>query len=377
MSIGMQPMARGLLRTLALSLHVALALVATRARGESQALDWDAPVGCPQRDEVLAAVKEITGPEVFARTSLQARGRIREVNGAYRLELEAQGETESQVRTIDAKVCRDLLGASAVVLGLNLKRLADAEQITNGDGSSGPGYDVEPPANSTVPSGSDSAPAAAAASNADATSNAAPKPVDPEVAATPDATDIDDSDAEGGPERAFGASRNNMWVAVPQVHLALGSVPETSLQWAAGVGWRSPEWLVWLSGRYQPAQSVQSKSNSGIQVSIARAAAEIGVAHGFRGDHLEWAPGVMIGVDYLMVEGRGVEVVASRAATQYPFVVVAASLRWFATDWLTLAATVGAEVPLARPRFTVDALGEVGQMGPANGRLSVGSEWNF
>jgi hypothetical protein len=94
----------------------------------AQTLTWDAPDDCPQREAVLASVREIAGEEVVRRTSLHARGRIQQVNGAFRLELEVMGEGGAQLRTIDARSCDDLRGAAAVVLGLNLKRLAGVVQ---------------------------------------------------------------------------------------------------------------------------------------------------------------------------------------------------------------------------------------------------------
>ncbi len=85
----------------------------------------------------------------------------------------------------------------------------------------------------------------------------------------------------------------------------------------------------------------------------------------------------MIGTDYLMVEGRGADIVASRTTTAYPFVALGVSLRWLATSWLSVALNLAGELPMSRPKLMVEALGEVGQMGPVNGRLSLGSEWNF
>lgn len=82
-------------------------------------------------------------------------------------------------------------------------------------------------------------------------------------------------------------------------------------------------------------------------------------------------------MDYLMVQGSGRDIVGNEATTAYPFVGFGVTLRSFAARWLSLAANLGGEVPLAQPTLVIPQLGEVGQMGPLNGRLSVGSEWNF
>lgn len=374
MSNGKRSMAICLLRTAAMASYSAVALlVATRAQAQTQELTWDSPQGCPQREEVLAKVREIAGDEVFAKTTLSASGSIRQVNGAYRLELDVVGEAGAHVRTIDAKVCGDLLGAAAVVLGLNLRRLAGADETDPNDpaavdesggvsanGASNPGGQ-----GSDQPSGSP------ANQTAPTTTTTTSKPVttSPTAPGTPRLVDEPRVDSRSEP--------NNMWVLVPQVQVSVGSLPEPSVQWGAGVGFRTPDWLVSLSGRYQPPQTVQSKTVSGVGFSVTRAAAEIGLARGFRGDHFEWAPGVLLGAEYLMVQGSGEDIESSRGTTQYAFVGLGVSLRWFATSWLSFAANLSGEVPLSRPRLTVGQLGEVSRMGPANVRLALGSEWNF
>lgn len=332
-------------------------LVAPVLWAQPQVLTWEAPADCPTQEDVLAAVQEITGPEVYGRTTLHAAGRIRQVNGSFRLEIGVEGEHGVHERTIEAKVCGDLLGAAAVVLGLNLKRQADAAPD-----SAAPGPDETGTPTTDAPAAKETdSPTTAGPAASSGTSN--PNVPPPSVDDMPRVDDV--------------ASENNMWIAVPQVHVSVGSLPAPSVQWSAGVGWRSPDWLVWLSGRYQPAQTVESRSAPGVGAEVSRVAAEVGLARGFRGEHFEWAPGVLLGMDYLMVSGAGEDIEAADASSMYPFVVASVSLRWLIARWFSVAAQIGAELPLSRPRLMVDELGEVGQLGPVSGRLSVGSEWNF
>lgn len=323
---------------------------------QSQVLSWDAPAGCPKQEDVLAAVQEITGPEVYERTTLHAAGRIRQVNGGFRLELGVEGDHGIHERAIEAKVCADLLGAAAVVLGLNLKRQASAaEEATR---------EPEPASTSPKTTGNNTTDSGASTTTARKASS--------RTTSNTRSSSASDTPTTSGPD-----SDPNMWVAVPQVHVSIGSLPAPSVQWSAGVGWRSPEWLVWLSGRYQAVQTVKARTTPGVAADVSRLAAEIGVARGFRGEHFEWAPGLLLGVDYLMASGRGEDVESADARTTYPFVVASVSFRWHLARWFSLAAQVGAEFALAQPRLMVDLLGEVGQLGPVSGRLSLGSEWNF
>lgn len=359
MSNGMRliAIARGL--AWALSCGVVLAF-ARPVQAQNQVLTWDAPEGCPEREEVLAKVREIAGDEVFAKTTLHASGRIRQVDGEFRLELEVEGEAGAHERTINAKVCRDLLGASAVVLGLNLRRLADASEGSADDGAANDegttGVANEATATTTSPADSGSTPASTPA--VEKRPPARPSPVD----------DSRTNDTPGV---------TNMWLALPQVQLSIGALPDPSLHWAAGFGYRTPDWRVSLTGRYQPGQFVTSDVAPNVGATVSRVALELQLARAFRYGSLEWAPGVTVSADYLMAQGEGEDIVASTATVAYPVVGVGVSLRWFVASWFSLAVNVGGEVPLARPTLTVDALGNVGQMGQVSGRLSLGLEWNF
>ncbi len=258
MSKGKQPTARRLVRVLGLSLSCGFtSLIARHALAQNHVLTWDAPPDCPGREEVLTKVREIAGDDVFAKTALHASGKIREVNGGFRLELDVVGDAGAHVRTIDARACGDLLGASAVVLGLNLRRLANADQGAASAQASGQVDSSSPSADS-------------------GSQTAQPKP---QSSPTPPLSSQDPRTNDNS--RPYSNDVNDLWLAVPQVHVAVGSLPAASVQWAAGFGWRSPDWLVWFSGRYQPAQMVRDQSISDAAASITRVAGEVGLARGF------------------------------------------------------------------------------------------------
>lgn len=322
-------------------------------------LTWESPVGCPQREEVLATVRDIVGESLADTTTLKAQGRIRQVNGGYRLDLRVEDEHGARVRTLDAKVCGDLLGASAVVLGLQVKRFAETHPT---DGAPGDATETGP---NGQPDGSD-APGAAGTKNDGATAPGAEpqqKPTEPDPG-------VDVAESPTARTRAF-------FIGLPVGAVAWGSLPKPAWLVGAALGWHHHGWRTWLSARYQLPQRIAAEAVPDVEAVIDRYSAEVGLSHGWSSAYFELAPTLVAGVDYLVARGAGDDITSSRVGQTVPFVGGGLTARFTPNDWFALAAGALAEVPLSRPFFTVRSLGEIGQLAPVHARISLGFEWNF
>lgn len=288
-------------------------------------LTWRAPANCPQRDEVLIAVRDIVGAKIFETSSLLADGEIHETSDRFRLTLRiTKGDAQEQ-RTVHAKDCHDLLGASAIVLGVHLKRVAATRTAASTEAER-----AEKPATSDAP-------------------------------------------ANLSPPRKV----RRFWMTLPQAGIVVGSLPKPARTTGISVGWSRDEWRMWVSGRYQLPQTIAASAVPGVAAVVDKYTAEAGVSHSWRIRTLDVAPGIITGVDYLAARSRGEDVTAAHAQQAFAFLGGGMVLRWLVSDWLSVAAGVVGEVPLSRPSLRVQSLGEIAQISPVHLRASLGLEWNF
>lgn len=303
---------------------------------------------------MLLAVRDIVGEEIYSSTTLDASGEItRETSGKFRLTLRITKDGGEQVRTLDATACEDLLGASAVVLGLHLKKeaaeLAKAEEVgSTADSESGASQDQTATPSTT----------GATAPNDEPPQN---QPQDP-----------DEEPADRSPQ----PRTRNFWVGA-RGGLVTGSLPQSDWTYGLTVGLRSHGWRLWVAGRYQTPQRIVSNDVPNAGAVSDKYSAELGVSHGFGEGILEFSPGVFAGVDHLVASGDGEHVTSSRAMTNYPFIGAELTLRCLPTDWIALALGAAGEVPLSRPSLQIQSLGEVARINPVHLRVSLSLEWNF
>lgn len=318
-------------------------------------LTWDAPKDCPQRDEVLVAVRDIVGQQLFDASAIEADGTIREMSGKFRLELRVNRDGVLQQRTVDAKACQDLLGASAVVLGLQLKQKAARD-------------------NSTAPLGSAEPGRVDAANGAITNESLAPAKGDP--AKYPSAKTPSEPTASTSHEEQSPAPRTrSFWLGLPQVGIVVGSLPEPAWTGGASLGWSPDRWRMWVSGRYQLPQTIDVVD--GVAAVVDKYTVEAGVSHGWRTQVFDVSPGLFAGVDYLVARSSGENVTATRAHRPLVFLGGSLTLRWLASDFLSVALGAAGEVPLSRPSLRVQSLGEIAQISAVHLRASLGLEWNF
>lgn len=292
-------------------------------------LDWEAPPGCPDRDDVLAQVERFVPPEhrVGAAT-LHAMGRLRAEGRAWSLELVVRGEGSRMERTLRGDHCGVLASAAALVVAVMVEPAAvleEVEAIAN----------VEPPAREpeVLP----------------------PDPIDPppESAARP-----------GG----FVAARGLVsWGAVPGV----GGVV------ALGGGLRFGRWRVGLEALFDtPRRAIladEDAAAAGAGARIAMAGAglrgcyspgakrvEVPLCGGFEAGAL-WATGVGLAQPKTAVSAWGAFVLGSGLA-----IVV--------HPRLALRLDVEGVVPLRRPRFVVEDRGVVYRPAPIGARAGAAIE---
>jgi hypothetical protein len=305
------------------------------------------------------AVRDIVGPQIFETSALLADGVIRETSGKYQLTLRMTKDGAQQEREVDAVACHDLLGASAIVLGLHLKRIAAEEN---------------PPASRAA--SAESSNAAVTAGSARDGQRAAPprKGVAIEPATEPPSKP---TTLEPALTRTFAPRNRPFWLALPQAGIVVGSLPEPAWTGGVSVGWSRDKWRMWVSGRYQLPQKIVAVAVPSVAAVVDKYTAEVGVSHSWRSRHFDAAPGLFAGVDYLVARSAGENVTAASPHQTFAFVGGGMVLRWLARDWMSVALGAVGELPLSRPSLQVQSLGEIDQISPVHLRVSLGLEWNF
>lgn len=103
----------------ALSGAAILVLFQSRAAAEPSArveLTWQAPAGCPGRDEILAKARTLMGGH--GTRSVSAVGRIEPRPSGFELVLSAQGTDVELRRRLDGGSCQELGDAAALILAM-------------------------------------------------------------------------------------------------------------------------------------------------------------------------------------------------------------------------------------------------------------------
>lgn len=99
----------------------------------SLTLEWSAPPGCPEREEMERALNRHLHASAAALATLQVRTQIVRAGSDYRLNLEIQTERGHAKRTLVNPQCGPLVDAAAVLIALAID--PNATQITTGEAS--------------------------------------------------------------------------------------------------------------------------------------------------------------------------------------------------------------------------------------------------
>lgn len=337
---------------------------------------------------MLALVRDIVGEEVWSKAHFNAEGSIQETEGSFHLELRMHDESGDQVRSLDAKVCQDLLGASAVVLGLNLRRSAEAEPTAANSDAAPTSATSEPPSGTQTTDGQVSNPPSSTSPNTSeqpasgdktvgqGTPGAGKSVLSPSSVAPPKALPSD-RQPDNEPEPTAAPRSYEFFIVLPQVGLGLGALPEPTWTGSVALGVYYSGFRIGIGGRYQLPVHLSPDWPPEVSVAIERYTAELSLGWEWQAGAVGVGPVAFVGLDYLTVRGSGDDVVGATAKSAFATPGAGLVFRLAPRDWASLFGTVAGEVPMARPRFVIDGIGEVGRLGPVGLRLGVGGEWKF
>jgi hypothetical protein len=126
------------------------ALVLTRSAGASEPLDvsWDAPLGCPSREEVIAEATALVKGEPRARVEATV-----EEGPPFRARIVVERDGERGERNLEAPTCEALAHAAAIVIAFAMDRPSQRPpERAAVDGVRRPEQDrLQPPLRSTTP----------------------------------------------------------------------------------------------------------------------------------------------------------------------------------------------------------------------------------
>ena len=105
-----------------LSAFVLVTATAADARAERPVvLRWSAPAECPSAEEVLDEVDRLLGPREGAQKPLDVAATVTlSEKGRYRVRMEIPGEDGILAREVEAKSCKALGGATALILAMTI-----------------------------------------------------------------------------------------------------------------------------------------------------------------------------------------------------------------------------------------------------------------
>jgi hypothetical protein len=279
------------------------------------ALVWSAPTECPDAATIEQYVDDVLGDGNFGPLAVRASGTVsRTTEGRYAVTLELDaGAAQPSRRALDAEDCEAVSRASALLIALAIR--ARAAPI------------VPPP----------------------------PPPVAPP--------------APPPPQRARG------FVSVLG-EADVGAVPTPTLGLGLAVGARWPRLLLESSFAYFAPRSTTAKGSADVGARFqmmtlgARACAPITVTA------LWLAPCLGAGVDRVGAPGFGARV--TRRPTAWDAVGRFGLLAgWDISSIISARAEIEGVLPLARPEFEVDGVGDVFRRAPVGGRAGLGLQLQF
>jgi len=325
-------------------------------------LRWSAPVGCPQQGEVRERIRKLMGGANSKATTLQAEGTITQTDRThFRLQLVMRSGNLVGERSLDAASCVNLSGAAAVTLALLMR---------SGEPPNAAGTVAQ---QATEVAGSSTPPTTATTSNTDKSPEHAKATGKAEE--SPQTRAGDDRDAAPSPD----AGSLRPWrvlAQVPLVALSVGTLPDPSwgVAFAGGVSYE--HWRLTLAAgawRSQPLAAPNPYSNYGADVN--RVTGTLTACRAFRRAALELAPCLVFSLEHVSARGSGPRLAAQSASATWLAVGAGAQARLYLTDWLSVLLGVDARIETARPRISIDQVGELRQLGAAAFTVTMGPEW--
>lgn len=358
------------LRTFAVRLLVAAGSLLNRelhAEPDELSFTWEAPSNCPQRQDVLEQIRELSRDAYPGDRRLHVRGSITELDhNRYVLELTLEAAEGSKVRRLEANACRQLAGGAAVIVGLELTR---ARQGKSGADAAADGTSDTTNANASNDSSTASNAGGASGKGAPGSNRAAGSSADSEPE-----KETSDKRAES---LAEALRVRPWWLELPKGGVTLLTLPSPVFTLGASFGRRLGRWSIGLDGDYGFARSVNSTTLASAAASVQLHSAALSVAHTWRAGALVLEPGLSVGGVYLLASGSGNEIASSRARTILGQVGLNLNLSWLLTNNFALRAAVFGGIFSGRPSLVVDDLGELRRLGPGMVACSLGPQLNF
>jgi hypothetical protein len=307
---------------LALALIASLALPArsTAQPSDLVELTWNAPSTCPAADDVRARIRALAGTASPTGAPLRATAKItRRTGGNFYLELVVTMDGLVGERSLEARACDDLAGATAVNIALLLK---DAQLR--------------------------------AASFESPNDNAKAGPVSLPVAAEPP------------PVRAI--------LQAPLLAWSLGPMPSPSIGVSLAGGVAIDPWiLVAKATLWLPHTLDSERAETG--ATIDRLGVGLHVCRAFPFGPFGLAPCASLALEQLWARGVGPYVRSEDARATGLAVGLGIQARYRLAGWLNLLGGAELKLQAARPRLSIEGVGSFAQLGMLAGELTLGAEW--
>ena len=349
-------------RPAALALLTALICVAPRAHAQLE-LQWSAPASCPQREEVLARIRAIAGSLLEDADGLAVSAKITNDHGRFRLELLVRDGPDERKRVIASGSCAALAGAAAVTVALLLGTDASA---------------AEPSANDPATSDQNAAEAVVSGGANRGSARDAERESDP-------ARQIDGARADrapdvvGQPPERTESTASRRWAILlraPLMTADVGVFPNATFGLGAAVGVRYGAWRALLAGQVSREQTISAPDeNVAFGAELQRVTAQLLGCHGWRWGQFELAPCVGVALEHVTARGFGEGVAPQPRRAVWPAPGAGAVVHWYALESLALFTGAQVHLELARPRLTIEDLGNVEQLGPVSVGAVLGLEW--
>jgi hypothetical protein len=342
-------------RSVVLSGLLSLSALFAAAPAHSQAapeidLDWAAPPHCPQQREVRDRIRKLAGASKSTETPLHAEGTITPTeDGRFRLKLVVRAGELVGERNIESASCQDLAGAAAVTLGLLLRSEAPIDDLAQSPASTPSATGTESSTSGPSKTGDESEQARASEAGS--------------AAAT-------DHDSVGVSQRSLRGI-----LQAPLVALSVGPLPEPVLGFGLGGGVSFPDWRLLLEGQKWLEQSVPAEDFPGFGADVERLTVTLRGCRAFRWERVALAPCLFLSLEHLTASGTGPDVAPSSQETSWLAPGAGVQGVLLLTSWFNLVASIDGRIETARPRITIEGVGDVEQVAPVAVTVLLGSEW--
>ncbi|HVU05495.1 MAG TPA: hypothetical protein VHE30_27295 [Polyangiaceae bacterium] len=326
-------------------------------------LRWDAPSECPSEKQVRDRIGTLAGSARTAEASLRAEARVtRTGEGKLHLDLVVRAGDLVGRRSIDARSCADLAGATAVALALLLRSETPlgAGDLAGHDEAAAPsGSGASPggtPARSEAAQGSRSAGRTEPASSEDAAE--AKRPPEP-------------TSHEGRGRRRT----SRVVIQAPFGAATAGALPEPSLGLAVAGGLSFDRVRFFIDAALFRSQRLTASDDPDVgadaRVFTVGPRACFTVVQGV----FELAPCLSLTVERLRARGSGPHIAPRTAESTWLAPGVRAEARVHLAEWLALVVAAEGRVDASRPVVAVDGVGTLGRVGLASVTGLLGPEW--